>query len=66
MAAKKTVQRVNVDFPIDMLKQIDAVADRRGVTRQAFIKNVLADVIAHIERLNMERLADAIGKVGKS
>jgi hypothetical protein len=37
------VQRVNVDFPVDLLAAIDREADRIGVTRQAFIKLRLAD-----------------------
>jgi hypothetical protein len=36
------VQRVNVDFPIDLLRAIDADARRIGVTRQAWITMRLA------------------------
>jgi hypothetical protein len=39
----RAVQRVNVDFPIDLLREIDQEARRLGVTRQAFIKIRLAD-----------------------
>jgi hypothetical protein len=39
----RAVQRVNVDFPIDLLREIDQEARRLGVTRQAFIKVRLAD-----------------------
>ena len=39
----RAVQRVNVDFPVDMLREIDQEARRLGVTRQAFIKVRLAD-----------------------
>jgi len=39
----RTVQRVNVDFPADLLREIDQEARRLGVTRQAFIKIRLAD-----------------------
>jgi hypothetical protein len=42
----RTVQRVNVDFPIDLLNAIDREARRVGVTRQAFIKLRLADALA--------------------
>lgn len=42
MPPKKTVQRVNVDFPVDFLRQIDAEADRIGVSRQSFIKYTVA------------------------
>ena len=38
-------QRVNVDFPIDLLRAIDREAKRIGVTRQAFIKLRLADTL---------------------
>ena len=39
----RAVQRVNVDFPVDLLRGIDQEARRLGVTRQAFIKVRLAD-----------------------
>ena len=39
----RTVQRVNEDFPVDLLREIDQEARRLGVTRQAFIKVRLAD-----------------------
>jgi hypothetical protein len=39
----RIVQRVNVDFPADLLREIDQEARRLGVTRQAFIKIRLAD-----------------------
>jgi hypothetical protein len=41
----RTVQRVNVDFPVDLLNAIDREAKRIGVSRQAFIKMRLADTI---------------------
>jgi len=41
----RTVQRVNVDFPVDLLRDIDQEARRLGVTRQAFIKIRLADAL---------------------
>ena len=31
-------QRVNIDFPLELLRQIDAECQRIGVTRQAWIK----------------------------
>jgi hypothetical protein len=31
-------QRVNIDFPLDLLRQIDAECARLGVPRQAWIK----------------------------
>lgn len=42
----REVQRVNVDFPVDLLNAIDREARRIGVTRQAFIKLRLADTLA--------------------
>lgn len=39
----RETQRVNVDFPLELLKAIDQEARRVGVTRQAFIKLRLAD-----------------------
>ncbi len=42
----RVTQRVNVDFPVDLLAAIDREARRIGVTRQAFIKLRLADAIA--------------------
>jgi predicted DNA binding CopG/RHH family protein len=42
----RVTQRVNVDFPEELLKAIDREANRIGVTRQAFIKLRLADVVA--------------------
>ncbi len=42
----REVQRVNVDFPVDLLRAIDREAKRIGVTRQAFIKLRLADSVA--------------------
>lgn len=36
-------RRVNVDFPPRMVRELDAEAQHRGVTRQALIKMWLAD-----------------------
>src|SRR5476651_1030437 len=43
----REVQRVNVDFPVDLLRAIDQEAHRIGVTRQAFIKLRMADTIVN-------------------
>jgi hypothetical protein len=43
----REIQRVNVDFPVDLLHAIDREATRIGVTRQAFIKLRLADTLKH-------------------
>jgi metal-responsive CopG/Arc/MetJ family transcriptional regulator len=42
------VQRVNVDIPVDLLREIDQEARRLGVTRQAFIKIRLADALMKV------------------
>src|SRR5262245_55474178 len=42
----RVMQRVNVDFPLELLNAIDREAKRIGVTRQAFIKLRLADVVS--------------------
>lgn len=39
----KKVQRVNVDFPIGLLREVDAEANRLGIARQAYIKLRVAD-----------------------
>ena len=38
MRPRRAVRRVNVDFPVDLLREIDQEARRLGVTRQACIK----------------------------
>ena len=40
---RPAVQRVNVDFPRELLEAIDAEATRLAIPRQAFIKLRLAD-----------------------
>ncbi|HIE92083.1 MAG TPA: CopG family transcriptional regulator [Acidobacteria bacterium] len=41
----RETQRVNVDFPVGLLSEIDREARRLGVTRQALIKLRLADAL---------------------
>jgi hypothetical protein len=41
----REVQRVNVDFPPALLREIDAEARRIGINRQAYIKLRLADAV---------------------
>lgn len=38
-----TIKRVNVDFPVWMIAELDREAQRRGISRQALIKTWLAD-----------------------
>jgi len=42
-------QLVNIDFPLNLLRQIDAECQRLGVTRQAWIKMVCDERIQQIE-----------------
>ena len=42
----REVQRVNVDFPVDLLRAIGREVKRIAVSRQAFIKLRLADTLA--------------------
>ena len=37
------MKRVNVDFPLWMVAELDKEAQRRGISRQALIKTWLAD-----------------------
>jgi len=45
----RDVQRVNVDFPVDLLQAIDREAARIGIPRQAFIKLRIADALPKYE-----------------
>ncbi|MBP1150407.1 MULTISPECIES: type II toxin-antitoxin system BrnA family antitoxin [Methylocaldum] len=40
-------KRVNVDFPVWMVRSLDREAHRLGVTRQSLIKLWLADKLQH-------------------
>ena len=44
-------KRVNVDFPAWMVKAMDREADRIGITRQAFIKVLVAERLENTGRL---------------
>ena len=46
----KEIQRVNVDFPIWMVHQLDQEATRVGVTRQSVIKMWLAERLEQAEK----------------
>src|SRR5882762_6584006 len=43
----REIQRVNVDFPVDLLRAIDREARRIGVSRQAFIKLRMSDTLVN-------------------
>jgi len=38
---KPAIQRVNVDFSVDMLNELDAIASQLNISRQAVIKTYL-------------------------
>lgn len=42
---RRQVQRVNVDFPLALLRELDREAARIGVARQALIKIRVADAL---------------------
>lgn len=43
-------QRVNIDFPLQLLKQIDDECKRIGVTRQAWVKMICDERIRQTNR----------------
>lgn len=53
------VKRVNVDFPVWMLKELDAEAGRLGVPRQAVIKVLLDEALA-VRRFAAAEAAEAV------
>ena len=52
-------QRVNIDFPLALLREIDAECGRIGVTRQAWIKMVCAE---HLMRAQTHRMSARQGE----
>ena len=42
---KYPIQRVNVDFTIDMLKELDEIASELNISRQAVIKTFLRQAL---------------------
>ena len=42
---KKPVQRVNVDFTVEMLQELDAAASELNISRQAVIKSYLRQAL---------------------
>jgi hypothetical protein len=42
---KQAIQRVNVDFSVDMLKELDTIAKELNISRQAVIKTYLRQSI---------------------
>lgn len=43
-------QRVNIDFPLSLLRKIDMECKRVGVTRQSWIKMTCAEKLQQIQR----------------
>ncbi len=39
------IKRVNVDFPVDVLSDLDQLAKKRGVTRQSLLKMWIYDKV---------------------
>ena len=54
------VQRVNVDFTIDMLKELDDIAKKMNISRQAMIKSYLRQALDQ-HYLAQQRQAVTIG-----
>jgi hypothetical protein len=50
-------KRVNVDFPVWMIAQLDQESQRVGVTRQSLIKIWLADKLASVSEKTLEKSA---------
>ena len=42
---KRPIQRVNVDFTVDMLRELDVVAAELNISRQAVIKSYLRQAL---------------------
>ncbi len=46
--ANKKIQRINIDFPIFLLAEIDKEARKIGVARSALIKLWLSEKLKHV------------------
>ena len=44
-------QRVNVDFPLDLLRAIDEDCRKMGITRQSWIKTVCREKLLEIHKI---------------
>jgi hypothetical protein len=49
------IQRVNVDFTVEMLKELDAEARRLNISRQAVIKTMLSFALDQHARASRRR-----------
>jgi len=54
---REDVQRVNVDFTHEMLRELDTEAKRLNISRQAVIKTMLADAMDRRQRLRNKKHA---------
>ncbi len=54
---KPPVQRVNVDFTVDMLKELDEFAGELNISRQAVIKSSLRQVLDQHNLAKKTRMA---------
>lgn len=45
MQREKNIQRTNVDFGLDMLAQLDAIADKLNISRQAVVKMAIQEYL---------------------
>lgn len=45
MQREKNIQRTNVDFGLDMLAQLDAIANKLNISRQAVVKMALQEYL---------------------
>ena len=50
-------KRINVDFPLWMVEELDRASGRVGVTRQSLIKMWLADKLALVNQQTPETLS---------
>ncbi len=50
----KKVQKVNIDFPVEFLSDIDEVASKLGVSRQSLLKVWINDRLIQ-ERINQKK-----------
>lgn len=48
---KREIKRVNVDFPVWMVKEMDERAGRLGISRQALVKVWISDCLRSENRL---------------
>ncbi|MBI9081538.1 MAG: hypothetical protein JEY79_17585 [Pseudodesulfovibrio sp.] len=50
---KREIKRVNVDFPVWMVKEMDEKAGRLGISRQALVKVWISDCLRSENKLTL-------------